>query len=308
MDIVPPIIEESYGKGSTKIKSFPAYIGVAAEKTAEEQLGNYPVAHLEPNSFEVTIEQKEAQIPTVTVKIHFYLSKVELVTELTKDLVKEIESNKKGYLAFKEASYSKETGSYEIDTKKIPKLVIKPSKAPLSSEIVNSVYRHPIVLTPTIENNDRTVRVNFSFLLNGQAGGNHTPFSPGVKVRIAQKILGDYIISGIDSDSFRVRVKPQNSQGTTITVDLEFDIQNAEIKNDYIPNSEWEELLNREQIAFFPFKPSRNSRNLIDASIDLLSLNSYYIRGNFSFSIIDGQVGNSMFADKKPGGSGPNFS
>ncbi|HXL55129.1 MAG TPA: hypothetical protein VN958_02655, partial [Chitinophagaceae bacterium] len=103
--------------------SKPPYVGIEVKKM-KEQLGNHSV-DLKPDSLEIEVEKKiKSKMPTAIVAIHFNLNEVEMIDEYRRDELENQKDDKKSYLGFKENSYS--DGEYEIDTKKMPKLVLTP--------------------------------------------------------------------------------------------------------------------------------------------------------------------------------------
>jgi len=291
-------METSYFKPNISNISAP-FTALIVNKTDEEQLGDHPVAHLKPETLKIILQQKNnGDVPTVNVQIEFELKEVKMIEEPTnfeqKKLDERIKKNEIGFLGLKQFYNSPGTNQYEIETKKIPKLIVQ--------EILNKdvKIKHPVVLTPTIESNDRTIRVNFSFLLSGKMSKETSEFSPGVKVRIAQKVLGESIISGLDSTTFKVTAKPTEANGSTTFVAINFDLRNAEINNRTIQNPEWSQLLKQSQIAYFTFGSVDRE---ISASLE--SSETYNIKANFSFNIIDGEVKGS--ADKRSGTNNPTF-
>src|SRR6266498_1537359 len=288
------------------------YVGLAVDKTGDELFG-LPVAHLKPGSFTVTVQEKKKEnniIPgTVTINIQFVLDEVEMIDKVTDDLRRAITANRRGYLGFKEYSYSEKTGKYEIETKKMPKLVLKPAGKNTSEPLT---VEPPLVLTRTIESNDTTVKVSSSFMIKGQVGPGFYRFSNGLKVRIIQKILGDYIVGGLRADDFKVFVTPHypGFVQTPISVDIAVDLQNAEInytdeaKDSKLQNPEWQELLQQSLIAYFAFdgRPEIKDGNKVytiaavvaSGSNDSTSVyknnnENVGITANFSFSIVDGR-------------------
>jgi hypothetical protein len=301
------------------------YIGLVVEKTGNELFG-LPVAHLKPESFKVTVQKKDTvqkkASNVVTMNIRFDLDEVKMIKKMDdegkKILDKAIQENRIGFLGFKEENYLPETEEYEIDTKKMPKLVLKPLNNDSSKSIK---FKAPLVLKPTIESNDTTVRVNSSFIIKGQVGPGFYKFAPGLKVRIAQKILGEYIVGGLSADNFTVRVKARDETGSSITANICFDLHNAEISDSDDPNDpeiqnpEWLELLQQNLIAYFTLAPQKND-SLANSSkpatqdkvyeiavtdISSISENETFIRADFSFNMVAGQVSNLA---KAPGHAG----
>ena len=235
------------------------YIGVVIDKTTDENFclpkstdENFGLLIGCPEKFAITAQQKmEDGKPTpnaVTINIRFDINEVEMVSEITPELEEAILDNKRGFLGIKEYDPLENTGEYEIDIKKMPKLVLKPAN---KNTFELARIKSPLVLTPTIESNDTTVRVSSSFIINGQVGPGFYKFSPGLKVRIAQKILGDYIVSGLDPDSFTLgfTVNDINSAKTGISANICFDLYNAEINDkgneQKNQNAEWQDYYNK---------------------------------------------------------------
>jgi hypothetical protein len=305
------------------------YIGLVIDKTKDKNFlhsidENFGLPIGCPENFTITAQQKMVDgkvIPyAVIINIYFKINEVEMVKEIKPELEKQILDNERGFLGIKKYNITEDAGVYEIDIKKMPKLALRPAN---KNTFALARIKSPLVLTPTIESNDTTVRVGSSFIIKGQVGSGFYKFSPGLKVRIAQKILGDYIVSGLDPDSFTFKfgVHDITSAKTGISANICFDLYNAEINDNgneqKNQNPEWQELLQQSLIAYFTFNDRRLTNNgtgeytiniLPDTYSNMNNLNlangsnDSYILANFSFSMIDGRV--RGLADKQSGGHG----
>ncbi len=288
------------GTESPASKAAP-FVGLAVKKI-DDQLGNHPV-YLTPNSLEIEVEKKIlSKISTAIITINFNLNEVEIIDEdKRKELEEDDTKDKRSFLGFKENSYS--NGEYEIDTKKMPKLVLTPPNGSIDKLF-------PLALTPTIESNDTTVRVNSNFLLDGYIDADIDLFPAGLKVPITQKILGDYIIGGLNADSFKVTVRKNGDVDNSIAVTIHFELQGAEINDGEILNLAWKELLKHKYMAYVIFN---SGSRLTDSGNPIYCIKpdpkSDYplkVKVNFSFSIIDGIVTNSGKVPPNSGKVPPN--
>jgi hypothetical protein len=277
---------------STTNENHKPYIGLAVHKI-KGPLGDHTLPDLIPEDLTVTIKKDDGK---VRVEIEHKLKEVEMVEEIKK-IQDAVEKGDKAFLGFKKNSFH--NGEYEIETKKVPKLVLRKPRSFMKDD-------QSLVLTPTIENNDRTVKVNSSFMIPG-----YKESGPNLKLQIAQKILGDYIVDGIDVDTFKVTVA--GTESSPIIVKLSFDL--FKVQEIYDQTSSVSSLSEDELMQYVSFnEPKSDVEYLINPKLnneifsDKTQDNSHeYVNVQFSYSLLDGFVDGLADGPKKPGTSGLSF-
>jgi hypothetical protein len=114
---------------------------------------------------------------------------------------------------------------YEIDTKQMPFLELKPF-----IDIQEIKDTPALKLLPTIEDNDANVKVSFSFNANVITEEEFKIEPPFLLVDIASKRLGDLIVGGFTDINRKFKVSSKELDGSKdVEIHIKFDLENCKI-------------------------------------------------------------------------------